>query len=242
MAGLLGRLFRRRREELRCSAVVPAAGSSTRMGKDKLLLPLGEQPVLLHTLRALDACPYITEIVVVTREELIVPIGQLCRDAALEKVRKVIVGGATRSHSVLAGLGELSQDAELAAIHDGARPLVSQAVLEAVIRRASECGAAAPAVPVKDTIKRARDGLVTATLDRAELRAVQTPQVFQVDLIKTALQKALEDGAELTDDCAAVERLGIGVALTEGDYCNLKLTTPEDLAVAEALLAWREEQ
>ena len=242
MAGLLGRLFRRRREELRCSAVVPAAGSSTRMGKDKLLLPLGEHPVLLHTLRALDACPYITEIVVVTREELIVPIGQLCRDAALEKVRKVIVGGATRSHSVLAGLGELSPDAELAAIHDGARPLVSQAVLEAVIRRASECGAAAPAVPVKDTIKRARDGLVTATLDRAELRAVQTPQVFQVDLIKTALQKALEDGAELTDDCAAVERLGIGVALTEGDYCNLKLTTPEDLAVAEALLAWREEQ
>ena len=242
MAGLLGRLFRRRREELRCSAVVPAAGSSTRMGKDKLLLPLGEQPVLLHTLRALDACPYITEIVVVTREELIVPIGQLCRDAALEKVRKVIVGGATRSHSVLAGLGELSPDAELAAIHDGARPLVSQAVLEAVIRRASECGAAAPAVPVKDTIKRARDGLVTATLDRAELRAVQTPQVFQVDLIKTALQKALEDGAELTDDCAAVERLGIGVALTEGDYCNLKLTTPEDLTVAEALLAWREEQ
>lgn len=242
MAGLLGRLFRRRREELRCSAVVPAAGSSTRMGKDKLLLPLGEQPVLLHTLRALELCPYITEIVVVTREELIVPIGQLCRDAALEKVRKVIVGGATRSHSVLAGLGELSQDAELAAIHDGARPLVSQAVLEAVIRRASECGAAAPAVPVKDTVKRARDGLVTATLDRAELRAVQTPQVFQVDLIKTALQKALEDGAELTDDCAAVERLGIGVALTEGDYCNLKLTTPEDLAVAEALLAWREEQ
>ena len=243
MAGLLGRLFRRRREEeLRCSAVVPAAGSSTRMGQDKLLLPLGEQPVLLHTLRALELCPYITEIVVVTREELIVPIGQLCRDAALEKVRNVIVGGATRSHSVLAGLGELSQDAELAAIHDGARPLVSQAVLEAVIRRASECGAAAPAVPVKDTVKRARDGLVTATLDRAELRAVQTPQVFQVDLIKTALQKALEDGAELTDDCAAVERLGIGVALTEGDYCNLKLTTPEDLAVAEALLAWREEQ
>ena len=243
MGGLRGRRFRRRREEeLRCSAVVPAAGSSTRMGQDKLLLPLGEQPVLLHTLRALELCPYITEIVVVTREELIVPIGQLCRDAALGKVRKVIVGGATRSHSVLAGLEELSPDAELAAIHDGARPLVSQAVLEAVIRRASECGAAAPAVPVKDTVKRARDGLVTATLDRAELRAVQTPQVFQVDLIKTALQKALEDGAELTDDCAAVERLGIGVALTEGDYCNLKLTTPEDLAVAEALLAWREEQ
>ena len=242
MAGLLGRLFRRQREEgPRCSAVVPAAGSSTRMGQDKLLLPLGGQPVLLHTLGALAACPYITEIVVVTREDLIVPIGQLCRDAALDKVRKVIVGGESRSQSVLAGLGELSPDAELAAIHDGARPLVSQAVLEAVIRRASECGAAAPAVPVKDTVKRVRDGMVRATLNRAELRAVQTPQVFQVDLIKAALAKALEDGEALTDDCAAVERLGIGVALTEGDYCNLKLTTPEDLAVAEALLAWREE-
>ena len=162
MAGLLGRLFRRQRTpELRCSAVVPAAGSSTRMeGQDKLLLPLEEQPVLLHTLRALELCPYLAEIIVVTREDRIVPIGQLCRDAGLSKVRKVIVGGATRTHSVLAGLGELSSGAELVAIHDGARPLVSQEVLETVILRAAECGAAAPAVPVKDTIKRARDGLV----------------------------------------------------------------------------------
>ena len=227
MAGLLGRLFRRQRTpELRCSAVVPAAGSSTRMeGQDKLLLPLEEQPVLLHT-----------------REDLIVPIGQLCRDAGLSKVRKVIVGGATRTHSVLAGLGELPSGAELVAIHDGARPLVSQEVLETVIFRAAECGAAAPAVPVKDTIKRARDSLVEATLERSELFAVQTPQVFQVDLIKAALVKALEDGAALTDDCGAVERLGIGVSLTQGDYCNLKITTPEDLAVAEALFAWREQQ
>ena len=146
MAGLLGRLFRRQRTpELRCSAVVPAAGSSTRMeGQDKLLLPLEEQPVLLHTLRALELCPYLAEIIVVTREDLIVPIGQLCRDAGLSKVRKVIVGGATRTHSVLAGLGELPSGAELVAIHDGARPLVSQEVLETVIFRAAECGAAAP--------------------------------------------------------------------------------------------------
>ena len=241
MAGLLGRLFRRQRTpELRCSAVVPAAGSSTRMeGQDKLLLPLEEQPVLLHTLRALELCPYLAEIIVVTREDLIVPIGQLCRDAGLSKVRKVIVGGATRTRSVLAGLGELSSGAELVAIHDGARPLVSQEVLETVILRAAECGAAAPAVPVKDTVKRARDSLVEATLERSELFAVQTPQVFQVDLIKAALVKALEDGAALTDDCGAVERLGIGVSLTQGDYCNLKITTPEDLAVAEALFAWR---
>ena len=244
MAGLLGRLFRRQRTpELRCSAVVPAAGSSTRMeGQDKLLLPLEEQPVLLHTLRALELCPYLAEIIVVTREDLIVPIGQLCRDAGLSKVRKVIVGGDTRTRSVLAGLGELSSGAELVAIHDGARPLVSQEVLETVILRAAECGAAAPAVPVKDTVKRARDSLGDATLERSELFAVQTPQVFQVDLIKAALVKALEDGAALTDDCGAVERLGIGVSLTQGDYCNLKITTPEDLAVAEALFAWREQQ
>ena len=138
-------------------------------------------------------------------------------------------------------MGEVSDQAELIAIHDGARPLVSQEVLERAIVRAAQCGAAAPAVPVKDTIKRARDGMVEATLNRSELFAIQTPQVFQGDLIRTALIKALEEGAELTDDCSAVERLGIGVALTQGDYRNLKITTPEDLAVAEALLEWEDE-
>lgn len=211
-------------------------------GIDKILEPLGELPVLVRTLQVFQSCDLVHEVIVVTREDLIVPIGQLCRDAGLSKVRKVIVGGATRTHSVLAGLGELPSGAELVAIHDGARPLVSQEVLETVILRAAECGAAAPAVPVKDTIKRARDSLVEATLERSELFAVQTPQVFQVDLIKAALVKALEDGAALTDDCGAVERLGIGVSLTQGDYCNLKITTPEDLAVAEALFAWREQQ
>ena len=211
------------------------------MGQDKVLLPLDGVPVIIRTLRALDNCPLIGEIVVVTREDLIVPISGLCRDAALSKVRKVVRGGETRTQSVLAGVEELSRSIELAAIHDGARPLVSQKVLEEVIRRAAQCGAAAPAVPVKDTVKVARDGLVESTPDRSVLYAVQTPQVFQRDLIRGALTKALEADAALTDDCSAVERLGIGVALTQGDYCNLKLTTPEDVAMAEALLAWREE-
>lgn len=242
MAGLLKRLLGRDRDAgPHCSAVVAAAGSSTRMGEDKLLLPLGEQPVLIRTLRALDLCPYITEIVVVTRSDLVVPVGQLCKDYALAKVTKVLVGGNTRTLSVLAGVREIDPNAELVAVHDGARPLVSQAVLERAILRARECGAAAPAVPVKDTLKRAKDGLVTETPDRAELFAVQTPQVFEPSLLKAALTKALEDGAELTDDCSAVERLGIGVALTEGEYRNIKLTTPEDLATGEALLAqWDE--
>ncbi|MGN8897385.1 2-C-methyl-D-erythritol 4-phosphate cytidylyltransferase [Flavonifractor sp. HCP28S3_F3] len=243
MAGLLSRLFGKKgAPSIRCAAVVPAAGSSTRMaGRDKILLPLGDQPVLVHTLRALELCPHITEIVVVTRRDLIVPIGQLCRDCGFQKVTKVIPGGETRTQSVLNGVSEVSKDAELIAIHDGARPLVTQSLLDAVIARASQCGAAAPAVPVKDTIKRAKDGVVSATLDRSELFAVQTPQVFQADLIRTALARAMEEGAELTDDCGAVERLGIGVALTQGDYRNLKVTTPEDMAMAEALLEWEDE-
>ena len=241
MAGLLGRLFRRQRTpELRCSAVVPAAGSSTRMeGQDKLLLPLEEQPVLLHTLRALELCPYLAEIIVVTREDLIVPIGQLCRDAGLSKVRKVIVGGATRTHSVLAGLGELSSGAELVAIHDGARPLVSQEVLETVIFRAAECGAAAPAVPVKDTIKQAKGGdgktvpegcMVENTPDRSTLYAVQTPQCFDRAAYLAALDELDEASARLvTDDCSLFELTGRPVELVRGDYANIKITTREDL-------------
>ena len=224
-----------------CAMVVVAAGSSQRMGQDKMFLELDGRPVLAHTLAALEASDRVEEIVVVTREDLIVPISGLCRDAALSKVRKVVRGGDTRTRSVLAGVEELSRSIELAAIHDGARPLVSQQVLEEVIRRAAQCGAAAPAVPVKDTVKVARDGLVESTPDRSVLYAVQTPQVFQRDLIRGALTKALEAEAALTDDCSAVERLGIGVALTQGDYCNLKLTTPEDIAMAEAQLAWRED-
>lgn len=240
--GLISRLLRgRSAPSLHCGAVVPAAGSSTRMGQDKLLLPLDGVPVILRTLQALEACPLIDEIVVVTREDLIVPISGLCRDAALSKVRKVVRGGDTRTRSVLAGVEELSRSVDLVAIHDGARPLVTQGLLDEVIRRAAGCGAAAPAVPVKDTVKVVRDGLVESTPDRSALCAVQTPQVFQRDLIRVALTRGLEDGAQLTDDCSAVERLGVAVALTKGDYCNLKLTTPEDVAVAEALMAWREE-
>lgn len=205
-----------------------------------MLLPLGEVPLLIHTLRALDACPRIHEIVVVTREDLIVPISQLCREAAFSKVARVVVGGDSRAASVLNGLRETDPQASLIAIHDGARPLVSQDLLEKVIARAEVTGAAAPAVPVKDTIKRAVSGIVDSTPDRAELYAVQTPQVFEASLIKGALENALKEGAVLTDDCSAVERIGMKVSLTEGEYSNLKITTPEDLAIAEALLEWRE--
>ncbi len=226
----------------RCSAVVPAAGSATRMeGMDKILMNLGDYPVLVRTLRALTDCPYIQEIVVVTREDMIVPVSQLCKDFELDKVTHIVVGGATRTQSVLNGIRETDPEAELIAIHDGARPFVTQAVLEEVILKAAQCAAAAPAVPVTDTVKRASGGVVEATLDRDTLFAVQTPQVFEASLIKAALTKALEDGAALTDDCAAVERLGMTVCLTQGERENIKLTTPADLDLGLGILNGRGE-
>lgn len=240
--GLIKRLRRKREPQgPRCAVVVPAAGSSRRMGgQDKILLPLDDIPVLMHTLRALSASERIQEIVVVTREDLIVPVGQLCRDCALDKVTKVLVGGATRADSVLIGVEEVSGRAELIAVHDGARPLVTVEVIDAAIRKAAECGAAAPAVPVKDTVKRALDGVVVETPDRTQLFAVQTPQVFDSDLLLGALRRAVEDGAAITDDCGAVERIGMKVCLTEGSYENIKITTPADMLMAEAILHSRD--
>ena len=219
------------------AAVIVAAGASRRMGFDKLAYPLDGGTVLEKSVRAFDTHPAIDEILLVAGENA--PQAALLA-AACAKPAKTVAGGATRVQSVRAGLDAVN--AEYVAIHDAARPFVTPQVIWDALEAAYETGAAAPAVPVKDTVKRARDSLVEATLERSELFAVQTPQVFQVDLIKAALVKALEDGAALTDDCGAVERLGIGVSLTQGDYCNLKITTPEDLAVAEALFAWREQQ
>lgn len=224
-----------------CAAVVAAAGSSTRMGgEDKIMLSLRDEPVIVHTLRALEYCPYIQEIVVVTQEKLIVPVSKLCADYFLTKVSKVLLGGETRTQSVRLGVMEVSDKAELIAIQDGARPLLTPEVLEKAILTAAKCGAAAPAVPVKDTIKRAAGGVVTETPDRSELFAVQTPQVFEADLIRAALHQAVEENVPITDDCSAVELLGMPVTLTQGSDENIKITTPADLAVAEALLQWRE--
>lgn len=238
---IFGALRKKRPATPFCTAVVPAAGSSTRMeGQDKLLLPLEEQPVLLHTLRALELCPYLAEIIVVTREDLIVPVSQLCRDFMLDKVTKVMVGGAERVLSVRIGVQEARRDAALIAIHDGARPLLSREVLEEVLKKAAVTGAAAPAIPMVDTIKRAERGVVVETMDRSSLWAVQTPQVFEASLIRAALEKAVADGETLTDDCAAVERIGMKVSLTRGDRENIKLTTPFDLMVGEAIIRQRE--
>jgi len=242
MAGFLKRLFPKKEDTgLYCAAVVAAAGTASRMeGQDKILAPLGDYPVLIHALRALEESTRVREIVVVTREDLIVPVSQLCRDFGLGKVKKVLVGGASRMESVLNGIREVSDKAELIAIHDGARPLVTPEIIDEAVAQAEKWGAAAPAVPVKDTVKQAVNGRVERTPDRSELFAVQTPQVFEAGLIRGALGKALSDGVSLTDDCAAVERLGMSVMLTAGSYENIKITTPVDLAIGEAILNWRE--
>ena len=146
----------------------------------------------------------------------------------------MVAGGKTRQESVTLGLNALSEKMQLAAIHDGARPLVTWQLIDRVVRAANTYGAAAPAIPVKDTIKGVSGGLVESTPDRAKLRAVQTPQVFDFDLLRGALKQA--EGESLTDDCAAVERMGMKVKIVEGAEENIKITTPMDLKIAEMLL------
>lgn len=237
--------FKRAREARRprCAALVAAAGCASRMGGvDKQLTELDGVPVLVRTLLALENARRVDTIVVAAREDQLVEISRLCREYGITKCAKVVRGGENRVHSVLLAALEAG-DAELLAVQDGARPLTTPQLIDEVIALAERCGAAAPAVPVKDTVKQVRsDGAVERTLDRSALRAVQTPQVFQADLLKAALQSALESGAAVTDDCGAVERLGKTVYLTEGDETNLKITTPADLILAEALLRAREER
>ena len=238
--------FKRFREAQRprCTTLVAAAGSSTRMGGiNKLLQPLDGVPVLVRTLTALQRAGRIDEIVVAAREEDVVEISRLCRTYGITKCAKVVRGGESRTHSVLLAVLEARPDAELLAVQDGARPLVTPELIDAVAEAAARTAAAAPAVPVKDTVKVVRaDGTVDRTLDRDALRAVQTPQIFEASILKAALQSALEAGAAVTDDCSAVERLGKRVYLVEGDEENLKITTPVDLLLAEAILKDREER
>lgn len=230
-------LFRRRKKEAgpSCSVVVAAAGASSRMGFDKVLAEVGGVPVIVRCLQSFQQAPGVKEVVVVTRTDLVPDVARLCHDYGLDKVTRVIRGGESRTQSVRLGTLECDPKARLIAIHDGARPFVTVQVIEDAVAQAAVSGAAAPAVPVKDTIKSAHDGVVEQTLDRSALYAIQTPQVFDGDLIRAALQKALDDGAQLTDDCAAVERLGMKVTLTQGDERNIKLTTPTDLLIGEVL-------
>lgn len=218
-----------------CGAVIVAAGNASRMGGiDKVMAELGGVPMITRTVKAFQESGVISEIVVVTRPDLIMKITGMC--GKFDKVKAVVAGGDSRQASVALGISALSNKIKLVAIHDGARPLITDAVIDRTVRAAHTYGAAAPAVAVKDTIKVVRGGVVVDTPDRAALQAVQTPQVFDIDLLRGALKKAAQDGAVVTDDCSAVERLGMSVKIVEGDEGNIKVTTPMDLKIAQLLL------
>lgn len=218
-----------------CGVVIVAAGSASRMGGiDKVMAPLGGEPMIARTVRAFQDCDAVKKIVVVTREDLILPITSLC--SGMDKVKAVVAGGSSRQESVHLGLNALAGECALAAVHDGARPLVTWQLIDRVIRAANTYGAAAPAIPVKDTIKVVQGGVVKQTPDRATLFAVQTPQVFDFDLLRGALKKVEQEQLQVTDDCSAVEQMGMRVKIVEGDERNLKVTTPMDLKIAQMLL------
>ena len=231
----LTRLGRKALKLKYCGAVIVAAGTASRMGGiDKVMAPLDGEPMIARTVRAFQESDVISEIVIVTREDLVLPISNLC--GGMDKIKAVVTGGKSRQESVELGMNALSKEVKLAAIQDGARPLITWQVIDRVVRAANTFGGAVPGIPVKDTIKVENGGLVKETPDRKALRAIQTPQVFDFDLLRGALKKAKEDGAEVTDDCSAVERLGMKVKIVEGDERNIKVTTPMDLKIAELLL------
>ncbi|MDR7867635.1 MAG: 2-C-methyl-D-erythritol 4-phosphate cytidylyltransferase [Sporomusaceae bacterium] len=221
------------------TAVVAAAGSGRRMGREvnKVFLPLAGRPILARSVAAIAACPEVDSLVVVVAPGEEERAAAILAPLALAKPWRVVTGGAERQHSVANALAAVPEGADLILIHDGARPLVDDATVAAAVAAAREHGAAGVAVPVKDTIKTVDEGgCIAATPDRRTLWAIQTPQVFAASLLREAYAAAAAAGVLATDDAALVERLGHKVRIVPGSYRNLKITTPEDMIMAQALL------
>lgn len=230
-------IFSNKEKTPHCSAVIVAAGSSQRMGSDKLTAQLGCMPVLARTLLAFENCELVDEIIIVTRVEKVMELADLCKKYGITKAAKVIRGGNTRMESALAGVSEVNSRAKLIAIHDGARPLVTDEVIRRTVIAAAKHMAAVPVVYSTDTLKFVDEsGLISGPIDRDRTARVQTPQIFDADLIKGALSKAASDGLSLTDDCSAIEIMGVKAMTVEGDNDNIKLTTPRDMQFAELIL------
>lgn len=227
---------------MRVEAVVAAAGSGRRMAArdSKVFLPLAGRPLLAHTLGAFEAAGCVERVVVVVREEDVERCRRLAARYGLAKVGAVVPGGAERQDSVARGLEAVGPGTDVVVVHDGARPLVSPALIAATVEAAARRGAALAAVPVKDTVKVVEDGRVTATPERRRLFAAQTPQAFRAGLLREAFARAAARGWRATDDAALVEACGHPVAVVPGEETNLKVTTPLDLRLAEAVLAGRE--
>lgn len=219
------------------SAIIVAAGTSQRMGFDKLLAPLGGWPVIKHTIDAFENCPDISEIIVITTDERLKAIERLEHEECYQKLTHLIHGGAERHHSVWNGLKDINPHSQYVAVHDGARPLITPEQITRCIEAAKTHGAAASAHPITDTVKRADDShQVSAPVDREGLWAMETPQVFEIGLLMAAYEKVLEAGQTVTDEVSAVEQLGHRIQLVPNPSPNPKITYPEDLATAAKLL------
>ena len=222
------------------SAIIVAAGSSQRMGFDKLLTLLGDKPVLAHTLDAFEHTRCVNEIILVARAERVTEFQDLVQQGGFKKVREVIAGGTHRQDSVRAGLERLSPEATYVAVHDAARPLVMPDQIERVFALARQHGAAALAAPVTDTLKRADESrFVTGGVDREALYAMQTPQIFLRELLVKAYAAVSANNLSITDEVSAVEHLGAKVLLVPNEECNVKITYPRDLLLAQSALTRR---
>ena len=230
------------KENIFVSAVIVSAGNSTRMGGiNKQFLEIKGMPVVARTISVFEKSEAIDEIVIVTRESDIEDIKSLANQYAFKKVIKVVKGGETRQLSVYNGVVATSHNAEIIAIHDGARPLVSDRVIAETVKSALEFGAAATGVKVKDTVKVVDDNdNIVDTPDRTYMRFIQTPQVFNKKMYLDAVN-SVKNSKDFTDDCKLLEAYGKTVKFIDGDYGNIKITTPEDVELAESYLKRRGE-
>ena len=219
--------------------IIVAAGKSERMGVDvdKVFLSLGTRPVLAYSVMAFEQCPMIDGVILVVRKDRVDSARGLAQMFGCSKVRKVVAGGATRQQSVMNGLAELGDDVKIVAVHDGARPCVTSALIEETIRSAKRHGSGVAAVKVTDTIKEVEKGTVVArTVDREKLWAVQTPQTFRTEWLVKAYKSTGKKKQAVTDDAEAVEATGETVHLVPAPPSNMKLTTPQDLSLAAMIL------
>jgi len=225
---------------MKVEALIVSAGKGHRFmeGKKKQFHLLAEKPILAHTLEQFETCPLIHSVLlVVGQEDMDYCLGEIIEKYHYKKISQIVPGGKRRQDSAKNGIESLSRDAEIVVIHDGVRPFVTKEMIEESIRSAIRFGAVVLAMPVKETIKMVQpDGTVLKTLDRESLWQIQTPQAFRVNLIKEAYQKATEDGFVGTDDASFVERLGVKVHILLGSYTNIKITTPEDLILANLFM------
>ena len=226
--------------DLKITALIAAGGSGSRMGANvpKQFINIKNKPILIHTITVFDLCPDIDDIVIISREDDIDYIKELTQKYNIKKVSDIVTGGETRQKSIINGLNKVTGDIVL--IHDGARPFVTHTQIKTLIDEIKVFSAVSLGIPVTDTLKLSKDSTIVKTVDRENLYGIQTPQGFKTDLIKKAHKYALENSLSVTDDCSVCEAMGIDVKIVTGSPLNIKITTPDDLILAEGILNMEE--